>query len=645
MRSESIDEWNDNSESKSDNADTESVKGNGGMTPWETPLPEGYIDEKIQVDRKKLECMITGINSSFEELPSASEFFTKVENATSTQISWPSRLKIGAKTKKDPFVKIIGRPESVAKAKESISNLLRVKKDRITLKMEIGHTSHSHIIGRGGRNTQDVMRETNCHIHFPDSNKHNDIEKNNQVSIAGGIGQVERARSKLRLISPINLNISLELNQKSSINLMDLQRSLTSSEISVQISMISASTIQMIIKGSIQYEELILTTIEQFHHYLSGLGFSTEASICRSSFDLRPALLQSNYGLFGLNTIRWIAFHTKTQMQFSPQGSSILVMGSAISIFAARRYLTGLLPVSIQFEKPNEATSKQNLRNFETKFDVSIGEKKKANGSSSEVELCSGRDPRDAFIADGRGVNNSDFWKAPGLERQIAFNRDKMLLKANKATYGQEISEIRQPTDLWAGYGFSNSLPADILKLGIKQIWEQPEREKGFAATASINKETKTMTPRGLLPEQQMSQSQAAKGLASVREEEELSDYNQSINSNFSSPSQTTKEFPIQQKRPAFAASASVFESSPTLHNDINWDIQIFVEPAMVLAQLGCSEYLPQFRDQEIDMQAFLLLDEQNLKDIGVSTMGARKKIFNAILKLRDSARKRGYSI
>ena len=104
----------------------------------------------------------------------------------------------------DPFVKIIGLPESVSKAKESISHLLKVKKDRITLKMEIGHTSHSHIIGRGGRNTQDVMRETNCHIHFPDSNKHNDIEKNNQVSIAGGVGQVERARSKLR-VKLINL--------------------------------------------------------------------------------------------------------------------------------------------------------------------------------------------------------------------------------------------------------------------------------------------------------------------------------------------------------------------------------------------------------------------------------------------------------
>lgn len=31
-------------------------------------------------------------------------------------------------------------------------------------------------------------------------------------------------------------------------------------------------------------------------------------------------------------------------------------------------------------------------------------------------------------------------------------------------------------------------------------------------------------------------------------------------------------------------------------------------------------------------MPAFLLLDEQNLKDIGVSTMGARKKIYNAIM-------------
>ena len=232
-------------------------------------------------------------------------------------------------------------------------------------------------------------------------------------------------------------------------------------------------------------------------------------------------------------------------------------------------------------------------------------------------------------------MNSSEMWRATGIERQLAMDRDKMLLKANQATYGQEISEVRQPTDLWSGYGFSNSLPADILKLGLKQIWEQPENtEFGFGATTSINREMKS--PRNPEPSK-------TKGLASVREEEEFSDYNQSLSSNFSSPSQTTKDFPLPSvfRRPTFAASAGVFESTPSaLNNDISWDIEIFVDPAMVLSQLGCSEYLPQFRDQEVDMQAFLLLDEQNLKDIGVSTMGARKKIFNAILSKSQNIRK-----
>jgi protein bicaudal C len=65
--------------------------------------------------------------------------------------------------------------------------------------MEIPHSSHSHIIGRKGKNTQDVMQATQCHIHFPDSNKHSDVEKNDQVSIAGPTSQVEKARVRLRV--------------------------------------------------------------------------------------------------------------------------------------------------------------------------------------------------------------------------------------------------------------------------------------------------------------------------------------------------------------------------------------------------------------------------------------------------------------
>jgi len=75
---------------------------------------------------------------------------------------------------------------------------------------------------------------------------------------------------------------------------------------------------------------------------------------------------------------------------------------------------------------------------------------------------------------------------------------------------------------------------------------------------------------------------------------------------------------------------------------NVRWSIKTHRDVASVLRLLDCAEYLPRFREQEIDMQAFLLLDEENLRDIGVATLGARKKIFNAITKLRESAGKHG---
>lgn len=49
--------------------------------------------------------------------------------------------------------------------------------------MDVSHTEHSHVIGKGGNNIKKVMEETGCHIHFPDSNRNNQAEKSNQVSL------------------------------------------------------------------------------------------------------------------------------------------------------------------------------------------------------------------------------------------------------------------------------------------------------------------------------------------------------------------------------------------------------------------------------------------------------------------------------
>lgn len=48
--------------------------------------------------------------------------------------------------------------------------------------MDVAYTEHSHVIGKGGGNIKKVMEVTSCHIHFPDSNRHNAAgEKSNQV--------------------------------------------------------------------------------------------------------------------------------------------------------------------------------------------------------------------------------------------------------------------------------------------------------------------------------------------------------------------------------------------------------------------------------------------------------------------------------
>lgn len=39
---------------------------------------------------------------------------------TVTYVSWPCRLKIGAKTKKDPHIRIVGKMADVLKAKDKV---------------------------------------------------------------------------------------------------------------------------------------------------------------------------------------------------------------------------------------------------------------------------------------------------------------------------------------------------------------------------------------------------------------------------------------------------------------------------------------------------------------------------------------------
>ncbi|CAI2735034.1 unnamed protein product [Schistosoma spindalis] len=79
----------------------------------------------------------------------------------------------------------------------------------VTLKIDVSHTNHSHIIGRYGWNIKTIMMITQCRIHFPDSNRNSSIIKSNQVSISGQLENVEKARRIIRDILPITFTFEI----------------------------------------------------------------------------------------------------------------------------------------------------------------------------------------------------------------------------------------------------------------------------------------------------------------------------------------------------------------------------------------------------------------------------------------------------
>ncbi|TNM98775.1 hypothetical protein fugu_013339 [Takifugu bimaculatus] len=83
-------------EEKEDEEDEE--EGLGQESEREQSLDPEWVEERFRIDRKKLENMLYAPNLGNGE--TGEEFFERVMRETDTQVKWPSKLKIGAKSKK-----------------------------------------------------------------------------------------------------------------------------------------------------------------------------------------------------------------------------------------------------------------------------------------------------------------------------------------------------------------------------------------------------------------------------------------------------------------------------------------------------------------------------------------------------------------
>ncbi|XP_076755983.1 protein bicaudal C isoform X3 [Xylocopa sonorina] len=353
--------------------------------------------ERFRVDRRKLEQMLLGDN----DVPKpADTFFHNVMEETNTFVTWPSRLKIGAKSKKDPHIKVAGRPDDVRAAKEKIMEILDTRQsNRVTMKLDVSYTDHSHIIGKGGLTIKRVMEETGCHIHFPDSNRSNHQEKSNQVSIAGEMEGVERARARVRNLTPLIFSFELPIMGASqtvpdstSPYVAKIQQ-----KYNVQVMFRTRPKLHatlVVVKGcEWEVSQVKEATVLLIHYMCQNLASQIQVQM---SMEISPQHHSIVLGKQSGN-LKMIMQRTGTQIMFPDAGdpnisslkkSSVTITGGIHNVYLARQQLLGSLPLVLMFDLPEDSMSSvdtENISQLMQSLDVFINVRHKPKQSTLSV--------------------------------------------------------------------------------------------------------------------------------------------------------------------------------------------------------------------------------------------------------------------
>ncbi|KAK5925097.1 hypothetical protein CgunFtcFv8_017649 [Champsocephalus gunnari] len=235
------------------------------------------------------------------------------------------------------------------------------------------------------------------------------------------------------------------------------------------------------------------------------------------------------------------------------------------------------------------------------------------------------------------------------------YERKKLL--ANRAMLRKPVvTEVQKPTDTWSGLGFSKSMPAEAIKelrnisrrsykpylsSSISHQQAQPwaaQMGKVFNRSNCENWRDRHGSTSSSLPVSSSSSS--------------LSSSPSSPPSTFTSSSSSFPAFVSSMNRSrndkpseSFPSSSSYFEGVCSSRRASTCS-QRSPSPQMIddlpelLSQLGLIKYIDVFEQQEIDYLTFLTLSDEDLKEVGISTFGARRKMLLAISDLTKSKRR-----
>ncbi|XP_053548212.1 protein bicaudal C homolog 1 [Bombina bombina] len=211
-----------------------------------------------------------------------------------------------------------------------------------------------------------------------------------------------------------------------------------------------------------------------------------------------------------------------------------------------------------------------------------------------------------------------------------AYDYEQKKLLATKAMLKKPVvTEVRTPTNTWSGLGFSKSMPAET----IKEL--RRANHVSYKPTMSTTYETPSMS---------LSRSNSREQLGSGSDSDNWRDRNgmDSPHNDYSSSIGSPKR--KQNKSTEHYLSSSNYMdciSSLTGSNGCNLNSSFKgTDLPELFSKLGLGKYTDIFQQQEIDLQTFLTLTDQDLKELGISTFGARRKMLLAISELNKNRRK-----
>lgn len=669
---------------------SKSSDGNDQL-PKDNVLPKGHSEERFRVDRKRLEQLLSQSVKMENALTRAEAFFQEVMNSTNTQVSWPSRLKVGAKSKKDPHIKITGPVESVKLAKAKIMQQLDSKSSRVTLKMDVSHSEHSHVIGKGGANIKSVMKKTECHIHFPDSNRNSNVtEKSNQVSIAGQASGVEMSRQQIRELLPITISFEVPSKGHIDLNSPAIQNIVQTYNISVQAKAKKMYSTVIQARGCVSNQIALKDGVICLMQALTGQVGQTIPVNC----NIEIQNVQSFMNAKSVAKIKAIQANTGINIDFPSERANdrhVSMTGSCEGVLFARQEIISHLPLVLMFDLKEDVSQMQALQIGE-KYECFISIKAKAKQVTKSCIIKSSE------------ANVYNMFKARQTLMNLSYNGlEDIPMPVNTASFlfTQKLQSVavqmtlpKQPAAAfapkWTSEAPSTSGSANAsrrtLQISAKSI--NSSRKSATPSTDSANSSTKSIDstettrishvirqPKGpsatgtFMPRKSIdvpvlkitrpdSCSSKDECISSGNEchSSDLSDNEskhvvsesyykpisfrvskvnkQTGNVSYSETSDNSDE-QVTSKKP-FSSNAQSKNIKTTIKNQ---QFKMPVSLTDLFKNINLEKYTESFIDQEIDLDTFMSMSDNDLRELGVNTFGARRKMSMAIKELNIQRR------